>query len=107
MMTHVNDKASDLTTEVRSHFACELEKFKQANLMDQVLSHDKGACLFSDVTTITDNVERNCVVHGKSGKICDACLHLHCPSLNCSQFLRRTIQKQSILFVSMTRFDLD
>ena len=44
--------------------ACENEKWKQRNLIEQVLT--KGSCLFADVTQIADDDFRKCVVHDQA-----------------------------------------
>ena len=52
-------------TEVNVSFACEVEKFKQNLLIEQVLS-GTHACLFADVTLIHDDTQRQCVRHGRA-----------------------------------------
>lgn len=50
--------------------SCESEKWKQQNLINQVL--DRDVCLFADVTCISNDADRKCIVHNKS---CVSCLN--------------------------------
>ena len=53
-----------VSSKVNVTMACECEKFKQANLIKQVL--DRSTCLFQDVTCLDNNTERHCVAHEKA-----------------------------------------
>lgn len=54
-------------------FACECERWKQLNLVENVIGRtNQSTCLFEDVTKLVDDEERKCVRH------CKACDHWLC-----------------------------
>ena len=51
--------------KVVHQFACEIEKSKQT-LLRKYLLPDPHCCLFADVTKLSNDEERHCVVHNNS-----------------------------------------
>lgn len=59
--------------QVQVQYACECERWKQVNLVQNVIgARNQTTCLFDDVTTMTDQEERKCLRHG-DGKNCVSC----------------------------------
>ena len=58
------DDSCCCSTKVDVTMACECEKFKQTNLIKQVL--DRSTCLFHDVTCLDNDTERHCIAHDRA-----------------------------------------